>query len=282
MLIDTHCHLNFKAFKGKVDQVIKSALQAGVKKIIVPGADLQSSQRAVVLAQKYDQVYAAIGVHPHHCKTKEQPVLDQVETRSGKEKIKDKLRILAKNKKVVAIGECGLDYYQYQQTKYQDYKIDEEFKKTQRGIFKMQIELISELSLPLIIHNRQASEDIIEILENCKLKIENLQGVFHCFEGDQNILDWVRQHDFYLGITGNVTYNHKLQKAVKSIPLKRLVLETDAPWLTPEPLRSQKKWPNKPENVKIIAQWIASLKGDSFLNVAGETSNNATKLFNLK
>lgn len=271
MLIDTHCHLNFKAFKGKAGQMIKMALKAGVKKIIVPGADLKSSQKAVALAQKHRQVYAAIGIHPHHGHIKYQV-----------SNIKNELKILAKNKKVVAIGECGLDYYQYQNTKYQDYKIDEEFKKTQRRIFKIQIELASELSLPLIIHNRQASEDVIVMLENCKLKIENLHGVFHCFEGDQNILEWAIKHNFYLGITGNVTYNHKLQKAIKSIPLKKLVLETDAPWLAPEPLRSQKKWPNKPENVKITAQRIASLKGDSFLNVARITSDNATKLFNLK
>ena len=252
--------------------MIKLALKAGVEKIVVPGADLESSQKAVSLAQKYDQVYAAIGVHPHHSNIKNQ-----------KSKIKNELKILAKNKKVVAIGECGLDYYHYQQTKYQDYKIDEEFKKNQREVFLVQIELAQELNFPLIIHNRQASEDILKILSHQSLVINHRpNGVFHCFEGDQNILEWAMKHDFYLGITGNVTYNHKLQKAIKSIPLKKLVLETDAPWLTPEPLRSQKKWPNKPENVKITTQWIASLKGDSFLNVASTTSDNATKLFNLK
>ena len=120
MLIDTHCHLNFKAFKGKVDQVIKLALKAGVEKIVVPGADLESSQKAVSLAQKYDQVYAAIGVHPHHARE-----IKDIE------KIRQKLKHLGGSAlgRVVAMGECGLDYYHYQQTKYQDYKIDEEFKK---------------------------------------------------------------------------------------------------------------------------------------------------------
>lgn len=270
MLIDTHCHLNFKAFKNQVDQVIQAAKKVGVVKIIIPGADLNSSQKAIELAQKYDKVYAAVGIHPHHSNGE----IKKFEIKQ----LRDELKKLAKNDRVVAIGECGLDYYQYQQTKYQDYQINDEFKKIQKEIFLIQIELAQKLNLPLIIHNRLASEDILELLQNFK----GLKGVFHCFEGDKIVLNWALNHNFYLGITGNVTYNQKLQKTIKKIPLENLVLETDAPWLTPEPLRKQQKWPNRPENVKIVAERIAKIKGDSFLNVTTITSNNATKLFNLK
>jgi TatD DNase family protein len=269
MLIDTHCHLNFKVFKDNVEEVIARAKKAGIEKIIVPGSDLETSKQAVELAVKHEEVYAAVGVHPHHSNIKNQ-----------KSKIKNELKILARCQKVVAIGECGLDYYQYQKTKYQDYKIDEEFKKTQREIFKMQIKLAGELGLPLIIHNRQASEDLLRLLTTHYSLLTKL--VFHCFEGDEDLLGWGLKHNFYFGVTGNVTYNQKVARAVKNIPLKNLLVETDSPWLRPEPLKQVEKWPNEPKNVKIVAERIAEIKGDSFLNIAKSTSENAKRLFNLK
>lgn len=270
MLIDTHCHLNFKAFKKNVDEIIKQAKQAGVEKIIVPGTNLKTSKKAVELAQKYKGIYAAIGIHPHHSST-QCPVPN----------ILYEFKKLAKSKKVVAIGECGLDYYQYQKTKYKNYKIDQGFKKIQKEIFEKQIQLANKLNLPLIIHNRQASNDILKLIENWRLRIENLSGVFHCFQGNFNLLNWALKHQFYIGITGIVTYDKQMQKIVKKIPLERLLIETDSPFLTPEPLRSKKIFPNTPVNVRIVAEWIAQIKGDSFLNVIKQTTKNAVQLFKL-
>jgi len=269
-MIDTHCHLNFKAFEGKVEEVIQQAKKAGVEKIIVPGTNLKTSQKAVNLAQKYDGVYAAVGIHPHHSNIKYKKL-----------NIKNKLRKLVKNNKVVAIGECGLDYYQYKKTKYEDYKINKGFKKTQKEVFEMQIQLAKELNLPLIIHNRLASTNILKIIENFKLKIENLMGVLHCFQGDNQLLNWALKNDFFIGITGIITYDKKMQQVAKKVPLKNLLIETDAPFLTPEPLKSQKVFPNRPGNVKMVCKRIAKIKGDSFLKVAGITSNNAVRLFKI-
>jgi len=268
-MIDTHCHLNFKAFKGKVRQVIEQAKKVGITKIIVPGTNLETSKEAVNLAQKYKEIYAAVGIHPHHAS----------QVQSSKFKVQSELSRLAEYKKVVAIGECGLDYYKYQKTKYKDYEIDEDFKKAQRQIFEMQIKLAQELNLPLIIHNRQASNDILKIL-NTKYSIPNT-GVLHCFQGNDKLLNWAVKQSFYIGITGIVTYNKKMEEVVKKTPLKNLFIETDAPYLMPEPLRTTKRWPNEPKNVKIIAQKIADIKSDSFLEVTKQTTENAIQLFKL-
>ena len=258
MLVDTHCHLNFKAFKGKVDEVINEAKKAGIGKIIIPGAKLDSSQKAVVLAEKYDGVYAAVGIHPYHAV--EISKLSDCELRIELEK-------LVKNKKVVAIGECGLDYHQVKSHKLR--------KKVQKKIFGMQIELAKKLKLPLIIHNRQTSEDILET-------INHFEAVFHCFQGNFNLLNWAIKNNFYVGITGIVTYDKKMQEVVKKTPLKNLLIETDSPFLVPEPLRSQKVFPNTPKNVKIVAQWTAKLKNKSFAEVAKITTQNAARLFRFK
>ena len=269
MLIDTHAHLNFKVFNKIIDQVLWQAGEAGVKKIIVPGTDLESSQKAVNLAKHFVNVYAAIGIHPHHVnKEMKQLAIKQ---------LKEKLKELAKNKKVIAIGECGLDYYHYPKTKYDDYKIDDDFRKKQKELFKMQLELARELKLPVIIHNRQAHDDIKKIVQ--KAMRHAPRAVFHCFEGDEKFLDWVLSKGFYIGFDGNITYDKKLAEIVKLAPIDKILLETDSPFLIPEPLRSRKTFPNEPKNVKITAKYIARLKGDSFFNIAKQTTANAEKLF---
>ena len=269
MLIDTHCHLNFKVFNKIIDQVLWNSSEAGVKKIIVPGTDLESSQKAVNLAKHFVNVYAAVGIHPHHANE----VIKQLKIKQLKEKLKE----LANRKKVVAIGECGLDYYHYPKTKYDGYKVDKNFKKKQKEIFKMQLELAQELNLPVIIHNRQAHDDIKKVLQ--KATRHAPRAVFHCFEGDEKFLNWVLKNGFYIGFDGNITYNKELTEIVKLAPIDKMLLETDSPFLIPEPLRSQKIFPNEPKNVKITAKYIASLKGDSFFNIAKQTTANAEKLF---
>jgi TatD DNase family protein len=264
MLIDTHCHLNFKAFKKNFDNVLWQAQVAGIKKIIVPGADITSSRKAVELARSYHHLYAAVGIHPHH-------------VIGVKDSAIQELKELAQRNKVVAIGECGLDYHPYKKTKYEDYKIDKNFKKKQKEIFINQLKIAKEVKLPIIIHCREAHLDIKKTI-NLK-KIKGLKGVFHCFSGDKRFLKWVLAKGFYVGFDGNITYDKNLQVIVKIVPLGKILLETDAPFLTPEPLRTKKIFPNKPENVRIVADAVARLKGKSFLEVCKKTTHNAQQLF---
>jgi len=271
MLIDTHAHLNFKVFNKIIDQVLWQASEAGVKKIIVPGTDLESSQKAVNLAKYFINVYAAIGIHPHHANE----AIKQLTI----EQLKEKLKELAKRKKVVAIGECGLDYYHYPKTKHDDYKVDDDFKKKQKELFIMQLNLAHELNLPVIIHNRQASDDIQSTIRQLADQQLTINGVFHCFSGDKDFLKWAIDSGFYIGFDGNITYSNKLAEIAKVAPINKMLLETDSPFLIPEPLRSQKIFPNEPKNVKITAKYIANLKGDSFFNIAKKTTSNAEKLF---
>jgi len=261
MLIDTHCHLNFKTFEGKVGLAIKRARRAGVEKTIVPGARLDTSKKAVELAQKYKEIYAAVGIHPIHA--------GKLKFKTSK--AKNELKKLAENKKVVSIGECGLDYFRIKNNELRT-------KVKQRLLFEIQIELAKELGLPLIIHNRNASDDLISVLKPYATR-HKLQAVFHCFSGSFTLLAWALEHNFYVGIDGNVTYSKHVKKIVKQTPLKNLLVETDSPYLTPEPIRSTKKFPNEPKNVKIVAEKIAEIKGDSFLKVAKQTTKNAEELF---
>ena len=174
MLIDSHCHLNFKSFQGKVNQVIDEADKRGVKVIVVPGTNIKTSKKSLQLAKDYQQVYSAVGIHPHHA--------GQIVKELGFKRLKKELEKLAGDKKVVAIGETGLDYYHYQKTKYKDYQINDQFKKIQKKLFLLQIDLASQLNLPLIIHNRQASADILKLfVSNSSLpnsKSRFFKGVF--------------------------------------------------------------------------------------------------------
>jgi TatD DNase family protein len=276
MLIDSHCHLNFKAYKKNLREVINNAQSNDVKKIVVPGAKLDSSKKAVEIAQQYDGIYAAVGIHPHHAQ-------EEIVKLLNGQAVKNELEKLAKSKKVVAIGECGLDYHQTQNSnvKSQNYNLNLKTKKIQKELFLSQLELANKLHLPVIIHNRDADEDMLKtLITNYQLLITN-SGVFHCFMGGDELLTWALNHNFYIGITGLITYNQRVQDIVAKTPLEKLLIETDSPFLTPEPLRTQRIFPNRPENVKIVAQWIAKIKGDSFLKVARVTSKNAIQLFKL-
>ncbi|MFC1711152.1 TatD family hydrolase [Patescibacteria group bacterium] len=265
MLIDTHCHLNFKTYNNKVSKIINQANKAGVKKIVIPGASLKSSQKAVLLAEKYENIYASSGIHPLHA--------EKELKKHGLDFLEKGLTTLIQNKKNVAIGECGLDYFYLKKNKAN--------KKSQEKIFSLQIKLAFKYNLPLIIHNRHASTSILKLFTQHKKLLPNLTGVFHCFQGNSKLLNWALESNFYIGITGIVSFDKKMQAVVLKTPLNKLLCETDSPFLTPEPLRSEKIFPNTPKNVKIIANWIARLKGDSFLNVEKQTTKNAVYLFKL-
>ncbi len=268
MLIDTHCHLNFKAFKKDLPEVIDRATKADIAKIIIPGAKPDSSQKAVEIAQKYDSCFAAVGIHPHHTN-------EFVEL--GAKKVKGELQILGKNKKVVAIGEIGLDYYQYK-----DYPpITEDDKNLQKELLMLQMGIAQKAHLPIIFHCRNAHDDQLELINHyLKSTGRKITGVFHCFGGEQKHLEEVLKLGFYIGFDGNITYpeNQTLKALVKSTPLERLLLETDSPFLTPQPFRGSR---NEPAYITYIAKEVAEIHQINIGEVLEITSHNALNLFKI-
>lgn len=268
-MIDVHCHINFKAFAQDYDKVIKDALADGVTKIINVGTQVSSSQRAVELAKEYDNLYAIVGVHPHH---------------ADKDEIKDNwlenLETLAANKenKVVAIGEIGLDNYRYKSNGIADPLL-------QKDVFIQQIQLASKLKLPIQIHNRHAGAEILEILSYYKTDLLPVSGMFHCMSGDVAFLKKVLNLGFYVGFDGNSTYKGlapgettELSELIAYAPLDRIVTETDSPYLTPEPYRGSR---NVPSYVILVGNFIAKVKGIPAIQVADQTAKNASTLFGL-
>jgi TatD DNase family protein len=296
MLFDTHCHLNFKIFDNKVEEVIGAAHDNGISSMVVVGTDEGSSKKAVGIAEEYEGIYAAVGVHPHHVYKQEQKIggakkgiptacsLICGQTNPGGNEFDDRiyfLKELLTNKKVVAIGEMGIDKYEYKNTKYSDYKIDKNFIEAQKKLFNEQIKLAFQYDKSLIIHNRRAREDILGILNEVWDKKMEYKTVFHCCEPDKKLLRFAQDHKIFMGIDGDVTYYKEKQAFVKNIPLELLVLETDAPYLMPEPIRSEKKFPNEPKNIKLISNFIAQLIGETGEKIAEVTTNNAKTLFGI-
>jgi TatD DNase family protein len=259
MFIDTHCHLNFRVFKGDVANVIKRAKKAGVEEFIVPGTDLATSERAVELAHIYPNVYAAVGIHPHHTlELTSQTIRFYIGALS-------RLKELAQDKKVVAIGEIGLDYHQYKGSS------GVSPKEKQKDLFLEQLNIAQELNLPVVIHCREAFEDIFAVLPN------TLRGVLHCFTGGLFHLEEALGRGLLIGFDGNITYNSSLLPAVTKTPLDKLLLETDAPLLTPRPLRGER---NEPKNIVFVASFIAKTKKITRLEVINQTTENTRRLFN--
>jgi TatD DNase family protein len=266
MLFDTHCHLNFKDFDNDRDEIIGRCLDPsnplGQVWIINVGADWETSQKAVEIAEKYDKgVYAAAALHPHN---------------AGTEKFNyKKYKNLAENSKVVAIGECGLDY--------QFCENDGKIQKLQQKIFKEHLKLAQELNKPIIIHSRRLFPEILEII---KTNYSNTKagGVLHCYMGRWSYAKEYLKLGFYISFTGLITYARDYDKVIKNTPLERILIETDAPYLTPVPLRQARGKPfvkNSPLNVELVARKIAEIKGIGFEEVANQTTQNAKKLFNL-
>lgn len=264
-MIDVHSHLNFHSFEKDYDEVIKKAFEDGVKRIINVGTKIDSSQKAVRLAEKYENLYAIIGVHPHHAdKLGENWLLE--------------LEKLTQNSKVVGIGECGMDFYRYKSNDIVDPKL-------QKEVFIKQIELAYRLKLPLQIHNRHAGKEIIEILTHYKSSLLKIPGMFHCMSGNIEFMKKVIKLGFYVGFDGNITYkgippgeNTSLSDLVKYAPLDRIVTETDSPFLTPEPHRGRR---NIPSYAIIIGRAIAQFKAIPFEKVREQTIKNAETIFKL-
>jgi TatD DNase family protein len=284
-MIDVHCHLQFKAFENDYDSVIQEAFQAGVTTIINTGTQLSSSQKAVEFAEKYDKLYAIIGVHPHHAdKIQTDPgIVEHGEQNSSLSEVEGQpdfwlkeLERLAQHPKVLGIGEIGLDYFSYQSTGIVDPKI-------QKDIFEAQIILAHRTGLPLQIHNRQAGEDVIAILKEHKNLLQPVPGMFHCFAGSKEVLQDALDLGFLIGFDGNSTYKGlakgetvELSEIAKLTPLERIVIETDAPYLTPNPFRGQR---NEPKHVILTAKFIAELKGIDYEDLVVQTDKNVYTLF---
>lgn len=267
-MIDVHCHLNFHAYVKDYDTCIKNAAKAGVSIIVNVGTKIDSSEKAVLLAQEYENLYAIVGVHPHHA-DKQDVSSDWL----------SQLKDLAKQPKVVGIGEIGLDYYRYQSNGVVDPVMQKEF-------FEAQVALAHELDLPIQIHNRHAGKDILEILKAHKnLLRQDNPGMFHCFAGSMEILKGALDLGFMIGFDGNSTYpglapleTVSLSEIAKQTPIDRIVTETDSPFLTPVPFRGSR---NEPKYVILVGEFLAKLKGISIEEFDHQTEQNAKLLFHL-
>ncbi len=261
-LIDTHCHLNFNQFSKDREAVLDRAAEQGITAIINPGVDLRSSQAAIALAERYEPLYAAVGFHPTSTDGLDKEALRQ-------------LRKLAQHPKVVAIGEIGLDYYWPNQPKNKR-KHPCASPQTQRAAFRKLLDLAGELSLPVIIHNREADIDVMTGLEDSR----GLTGVLHAFSGDVALAEWTVDLGFYVGIAGPVTFSKSqdLKEVVRRVNFERLLVETDAPYLTPHPHRGRRNR-NEPAYVRFVAQQVAQLRECSLVDVAQQSTKNAHTLF---
>ncbi len=255
-MIDTHAHLDSEEFDKDRVEVIQRAFDNGVSKIINIGNNIASSEQSIELAGKYNGIYTSVGVFPEEVKE-----LD--------DDSKNSFLQLAKSSDVVAIGECGLDYFVFD---------ERETGLRQKKLFEFQIGIAEKLDLPLIVHARNAHDDILKILRLHQLK---KKGVMHCFLGNWEQAQAFLDLGFYISFTGAITYKKKegVWEVIKKMPIDKMMIETDCPYLTPQVFRGQR---NEPAYVKYVAEKIAEVRGIGFDEVAKATYNNSVKLFNLK
>jgi len=254
LLIDTHAHLDDTRFDGDRDAMIARAREAGVEHFVTIGCDLTTSRAAVELADRYPFIYATVGVHPH-------------EAKQIGDSWYDDLRRLAQHKKVVAYGEIGLDYH-----------YNHSPPKLQRERFREQITLARELRLPIVVHTREAQDDTIAILK--EENAADVGGVFHCFSGDARLAKNALDLGFLLSFSGVITFQNAtmLRDIVKTVPMDRILVETDSPYLTPAPHRGKR---NEPAHVRLVAEKIAAIQGMTADQIAELTSQNARRVFKI-
>jgi len=254
MLIDSHAHLDMKQFDSDRDQVIDRALSADVRHIITVGIDIINSRNAVKLTTRYPSIFATIGIHPHNADNVNKNDLEQI-------------TLMAQHDKIIAIGEIGLDFFRNRST-----------RKNQIEVFTQQLAIAISLNLPVVIHDREAHTETVNILSS--FKRNELRGVIHCFSGDCKLAKTFINMGYYISIPGTVTFNNasQTQDVVRRVPLNRLLLETDAPFLAPTPYRGKR---NEPSYIIHTAQKIAKLRGISFEEISYQTSKNVCQLFNL-
>ena len=257
MLIDTHCHLDFPDFDEDRGEVINRAREGGVGKIINIGCNLERAKKSLEIAQKHDFIFTSAGLHPQ-------------ETDLGEEKFFSELEKLLKEPKVIAIGECGLEYFgEYDNPK---------SREKQKEVFLWHLELARKFNKPVIIHCRNAYPEILEILKREKEKNPELTGVVHFFSGRLSQAEEFLKLDFLLSFTGVITFARDYNAVIKAVSLEKIMVETDAPFVAPIPYRGQR---NEPLYVKYVASKLAELKGLDFEKVAQITTNNAQNLFGI-
>ena len=250
-LIDTHAHLDM--MEDSVEKILADMKECGIKKVIIPAVEEKTFDKILELANTDENIYTMVGIYPS-------------ETKTYNQELEEKMVKLALNKKIVAIGEIGLDYYW-----------DKSFVETQKEVFRKQIRMANKLGLPIVVHDREAHKDTFDILkeENNGSKI-----LFHCFSGSVEFMRECVKEGWYIALGGVVTFKNsiKMKEVAQEVPLDKLVLETDSPYLTPVPYRGK---PNKPAYVKYVAEEIARLRDISFEEIAQITSRNAEEFFNL-
>ena len=254
MLFDTHVHLNAEQFEDDLSEVIERAIEAGVERMVVVGFDRPTIEKAMELIETYDFIYASVGWHPVDAIDMTDEDLKWIEE-------------LSAHPKVVALGEMGLDYHW-----------DKSPKEIQHDVLRRQIRLAKKVKLPIIIHNREATADILTILK--EEGAEEVGGIMHCYSGSVEIAKECIDMNFYISLGGPVTFKNakKPKEVAQEIPLDKLLIETDCPYLTPHPYRGKR---NEPAYVKLVAEQIAELKGISLAEVGKATTENAKKLFGI-
>jgi TatD DNase family protein len=253
-MIDSHCHLDFDVYEGQRDDVVSAALEAGVQTIINIGVDVPSSVRSVELAEQYECLYATVGVHPHDARTLNNAALE-------------KLRAMVTHPRVVAIGEIGLDYYR-----------DLSPRHVQKTAFEQQIELAIEAALPIVIHTRESFQPTLDIVKKYAGRLKG--GVFHCFPGDLNDARRVIDLGFVISVGGVITFpNSKMSRVAAQAPLEKILLETDAPFLTPVPYRGKQ---NQPAYVSYVRDRLAELRKTRPQEIEKITDRACNKLFRLE
>ena len=248
--IDTHCHIYYDKYQNDISDVINRANDKNIKHIICVGVDLESSEKSIILSDQYESVFATVGYHPH-------------ESKSAVDNYLYKMLELLKHPKAVAIGEIGLDYY---------YKHSD--KKTQIKVFREQLELAKDLDMPVIIHNRESDKDLYDNLKNSKIN----NGVIHCYSSDVKYANKIFDLGLLVSFTGILTFSKSLQAVVKEIPLEKMMIETDSPYLTPIPFRGKR---NEPHMVSLVAEKIAEIKNISIDEVANVTTETAKNFFGI-
>ena len=251
MLVDTHCHLYFDELKNDIDGVLNRADELGVKRFICVGTNLTDSFKSFKLAQQYENIYATAGIHPHDAGSVENNYIER-------------LRKLLENYKIVAVGEMGLDYFRNISNP------DE-----QKQVFKKQLNLAQEINKPIVFHNRDADKDTIKILSD----FSKVNGVAHCFSSSYDTAIKLIEMGFYISFSGNLTFkNSHLPEVAKKLPLDRLLVETDSPFLSPMPFRGKT---NEPSRVRYVAEKLAEIFNSNIEHIADVTTTNARALFNL-
>ena len=259
-LFDSHCHLDDERFDEDREEIIEKIKESGVTKLVSAGYSIVGSKRGVELSQKYQFIYTTCGISPNDIPQTEEELWKDI----------DKIRKLVKEnleyKKIVAIGEIGLDYY---------WEKDKERRELQKKAFVKQIELANDFDLPIVIHTRDAVMDTIEILKKNNV---NKKGIFHCCPLNRELVKEALKLDFYISFAGPVTFKNSknANEIIQMVPNDKMLIETDSPYLSPEPLRGKR---NDSRNVKYIAQKIADVKGLSINEVAKFTSQNAKRIF---